>query len=285
MKFLIMFVIFLTVLMLTKCNTDQKVVSPYNSTDTKSNEGYLKLYFVEEGIYNPLPPDSIPSVALDSLIIPEKYEKRLSPAKIIDFKKHYTILGGGAIDLTVSGSVYGCDKRVYFFEPESDSTYSVISFEPGPFHHLFTGSIIPDPQKEYAPIYALFLDADNDNSGSITLNFSNGDTTLSYAIDAAKHTFVLDESVYRFKLNQMDADSSLYLIYLDGKSNFNLNYRDPFFIFFPVITDSSGYQNVYKLINITRGNNDMGIFPWTGHITFPDEYGYAFRVKFPHKNK
>ncbi|NIT99814.1 MAG: hypothetical protein GWN62_35770, partial [Aliifodinibius sp.] len=236
-----------------------------------TRDDHLKLFFVERGIQFPVPPDSIPYVALDSLIIPERYEKTLSPSKIIDFKEHYSILGGSAIDLTVSGSVSGCENRVYFFQPGTDSTYLVTSFIPGPWHYYFTGGIIPNPNKEYLQMYALFLDRDNDNSGVITLSFSNSDTTLSYDIDAAQHTVILDEKVCSFRLDHITKSPDLYLYmhYIDGASDSKLTTTDPFFVLFPIIPDSSGIiTKFYKVINITPGSKAMGIHYREGKTTF-----------------
>jgi len=269
------------------CNIDKSALTPGDSIKEPAIEGYLKLYFAEDEIASTLPWDSIPTIAIDSIVILEKYEKTLSPAKVIDYKQHYSILGGGAIDVTVSGSVSGCENRVYFLQAGSDSLYQVGTFVPGPYHYYFAGSIIPDPSRDYPPIYFLFFDSDNNNSGVITLHFSNGDTTLSYEIDAAEHTVVLDEEVYWFKLDHITSQniySDLYLYYIDGLSN-HLSSAAPFFVLFPVVTDSSGYQKVYKLINITPGSKALGIYPWNGNLTFPDEFGYAFKIKFPHQFK
>ncbi|NIV12405.1 MAG: hypothetical protein GWN62_14365, partial [Aliifodinibius sp.] len=240
------------------CNVNQDPLISENDFEKPVSGGYLTLYLVEEGIKQPVGWDSIPYIAKDSLIIPERYVKTLSPSKMIDFKEHYTVLNAAeGIDLTLSGSVTGCENRLYWFSSLDDSVFSVTSFVPGPSHYLFTGGIPVDPGQDYPPLYALFIDEDDANSGIVSLRFENNDTVLTFQVNAAQHTMVMDESVYRFKLNHIRkaTDFRLYLYYIDGISNRHLSSNDPFFLLFPIVPAENGERRkFYKVINITPGS-------------------------------
>ena len=286
MKFKILILIIISIV-LWQCNRDNSIINAKLAKVVDNSPKYLKIYIAPHDNEHPLVTDSIPKAALDSIILTEEYTKNIKEAKVIDFKNLHSNLSGNTINITVSGSVNGCENIVYVFEPINDSLYRFGSFKPGPSITI-SGTFTPDPGKEYPPMYALFLDTDTNNTGIITLHYSDEDTTISYDINAAKHTVLLDDAnVYRFKLNHLpNVYDYLELYYINKKSNFQAG--EQFLFLIPIETELYGYRLVYRLIKTNQnnlyGHSSYTISSWNGKISFPDEYSYAFRVKFPHKN-